>query len=163
MREIKFRIFDKEKNDFVTGNQGSTYSLSTGGKVWDLSRDSKKLFPVEGLEVSECIGLHDDFGNLIFEGDILLSSNEYGIFLQLIGFGDNDMEYGSMLTGFKIVNGKTLESDNYEINDFKPFTQDLIKKYKIPTMVEDNMIQDGWWIIGNKYQNPELMNLLEEK
>lgn len=132
MEKIKFRIWDKKMDDFVTGNKGSIYSLSTSGRIWDLGRNDKKLFPVENLEISQYIGLHDDFGHDIYEGDILLSSNENGTFLQLIGFGESEKDFDNMLMGFKIINGCTLENDDYEFDECKPLTRKLVKKHNIP-------------------------------
>jgi len=112
------------------------------------------------MQYTDCT---DSKGKMIFEGDILLSSNENGTFLQLIGFGDSERDYDCMLKGFKIINGYTLENDDYEINRCKPLTQQLVKKNEIPIVEKENIIMDGQWVIGNKYQNPELLKLMEGK
>lgn len=146
MREIKFRILDKIN------------------RVW-LNRFNANLLNIGALsnvEINQYTGLKDNHGIEIYEGDILLSSNEHGTFLQLIGFGDNDRDEDSMLIGFKIINGCTLENDDYEIDECKPLTQELVKKYNIPTIQPDNIIMDGWWVVGNKYENKELLDLFKK-
>ena len=63
-----------------------------------------------------------------------------------------------MLTGFQIKTEITLSNSQY----FEYFSNNLIElisKYNIP-MKEDNntkYINDGWWILGNIYENPELI------
>ena len=118
---------------------------------------------VEYVDLMQYTDCTDSKGKMIFEGDILLSSNENGTFLQLIGFGDSERDYDCMLKGFKIINGYTLENDDYEINRCKPLTQQLVKKNEIPIVENENIIMDGQWVIGNKYQNPELLKLMEGK
>lgn len=146
-RKIKFRIWDKINKKWL--NCFNANLLNIG----DLSN-------VELMQYTDCT---DSKGKMIFEGDILLSSNENGTFLQLIGFGDSERDYDCMLKGFKIINGYTLENDDYEINRCKPLTQQLVKKNEIPIVENENIIMDGQWVIGNKYQNPELLKLMEVK
>jgi len=56
----------------------------------------------------------------------------------------------------------TLENDDYEISECKSLTQELIEKNNIPIIEKENIIMDGQWVIGNKYQNPELMELIKK-
>ena len=143
IREIKFRIWDKIN------------------RMW-LRRFNVNLFDIGDLpnvELMQYTGLKDKNGKEIYEGDILLSLNENGIFLQLIGFGNDDREYSGILNGFKIIDGRILEDDDYEIDKCKEFTQELIKAHNIPILQPENIIIDGWWIVGNIYENK---NLLEE-
>ena len=83
--------------------------------------------------------------------------------MQLVVFGDSDIDYDNILKGFKIINGYILENDDYEVIKCKPLTQELVKNYDIPVIEKENIIMDGWWVIGNKWENPELMKLLEGK
>lgn len=144
-RKIKFRVWDKINRMWLKRFNANLLNIG------DLSN-------VELMQYTDCT---DSKGKMIFEGDILLSSNENGTFLQLIGFGDSERDYDCMLKGFKIINGYTLENDDYEINQCKPLTQQLVKKNEIPIVEKENIIMDGQWVIGNKYQNPELLELLE--
>ena len=142
-REIKFRVWD------ITN------------QMW-LKRFNANLLNIGDLsnvEMNQYTGLKDKNGKEIYEGDVLLSSNENGIFLQLIGFGNDDREYSDILSGFKIIDGRLVENDDYEIDECKEFTQELIKAHNIPILQPENTIIDGWWVIGNIYENK---NLLEE-
>ena len=155
MREIKFRAWNKQKKEMM--------------KISSISLENKEIavkdfgtyhfFRIKDTELMQYIGLKDKNDKEIYEGDILLSSNENGIFLQLIGFGNDDREYSGILNGFKIIDGRLLENDDYEIDECKEFTQELIKAHNIPILQPENMIIDGWWVIGNIYENK---NLLEE-
>lgn len=155
-REIKFRAWNKQTERMEEVKQINFFDLEmlNGNLDW---------YSLRHVELMQYTKLKDDKGKEIYEGDILLSSNENGTFLQLIGFGDSDREYDSMLKGFKIIDGCTLENDDYRISECKPLTQELVKKYDIPIIEKENIIMDGWWVIGNKWENPELMKLLEGK
>ena len=156
MREIKFRAYHKERKEIF-----EIASIDFEEKKAALSNGIIKLLNVDfkQFELLQYTGVKDKNGKEIYEGDILLSSNENGIFLQLIGFGNDDREYSGILNGFKIIDGRLLENDDYEIDECKEFTQELIKAHNIPILQPENTIIDGWWVIGNIYENK---NLLEE-
>ena len=156
MRETKFRAYHKERKEMF-----EIASIDFEEKKAALSNGIIKLLNVDSkqFELLQYTGLKDKNGKEIYEGDILLSSNENGIFLQLIGFGNDDREYSGILNGFKIIDGRLLENDDYEIDECKEFTQELIKAHNIPILQPENTIIDGWWVIGNIYENK---NLLEE-
>ena len=110
------------------------------------------------IELMEYTGLKDMRKKEIYEGDILLSATEDGVFLISIDFGDPDREYVSTLKGFKMKTEKVLSESQY----FKYFNNkliELIDKYSIPVEEYNNekYISDGWWIIGNIYENSELL------
>ena len=155
-REIKFRAYHKERKEIF-----EIASIDFEEKKAALSNGIIKLLNVDfkQFELLQYTGVKDKNNKEIYEGDILLSSNENGIFLQLIGFGNDDREYSGILNGFKIIDGRLLENDDYEIDECKEFTQELIKAHNIPILQPENTIIDGWWIVGNIYENK---NLLEE-
>nr|DAN35351.1 MAG TPA: YopX protein [Caudoviricetes sp.] len=159
MNNVEFRVWSKLENKmYGVYRLDSVYiSIIENNQFKQLPND------VEYVDLMQYTDCTDSKGKMIFEGDILLSSNENGTFLQLIGFGDSEREYDSILKGFKIINGYTLENDDYEIIECKPLTQELVKKYDIPVIEKENIIMDGWWVIGNKWENPELMKLMEGK
>jgi len=154
MRETKFRAYHKERKEMF-----EIASIDFEEKKAALSNGIIKLLNVDSkqFELLQYTGLKDKNGKEIYEGDILLSSNENGIFLQLIGFGNDDREYSGMLNGFKIIDGRLLENDDYEIDECKEFTQELIKAHNIPILQPENTIIDGWWVIGNIYENKKLL------
>ena len=159
MNNVEFRVWSKLENKmYGVYRLDSVYiSIIENNQFKQLPND------VEYVDLMQYTDCTDSKGKMIFEGDILLSSNENGTFLQLIGFGDSERDYDCMLKGFKIINGYTLENDDYEINRCKPLTQQLVKKNQIPIVENENIIMDGQWVIGNKYQNPELLKLMEGK
>lgn len=158
MNNVEFRVWSKLENKmYGVYRLDSVYiSIIENNQFKQLPND------VEYVDLMQYTDCTDSKGKMIFEGDILLSSNENGTFLQLIGFGDSERDYDCMLKGFKIINGYTLENDDYEINQCKPLTQQLVKKNEIPIVEKENIIMDGQWVIGNKYQNPELMELIKK-
>ena len=145
-REIKFRAWD------ITN------------QMW-LKRFNANLLNVGDLSIvriSQFTGDKDVYDNEIFEDDFIIDVSEDGdYFLKLIGFGDDEKEYSSILTGFKIIRG--IELDLYfEENKFHGKHAYLLEKYKIKIQKDSD---DEWiyfQIIGNKHENPELLELLEE-
>nr|DAX67992.1 MAG TPA: YopX protein [Caudoviricetes sp.] len=164
-REIKYRAWLKEEKKMV--NVETMYFTEKWiGYYIFYEEEKKKRFEFsdsENFELMQYTNYKDSKGKMIFEGDILLSSNENGTFLQLIGFGDSERDYDCMLKGFKIIDGYTLENDDYEISECKSLTQELIEKNNIPIIEKENIIMDGQWVIGNKYQNTELMELIKKR
>jgi len=145
-REIKFRAWD------ITN------------QMW-LKRFNANLLNIGDLsnvEINQYTGDKDVYDNEIFEDDFIIDVSEDGdYFLKLIGFGNDDREYSSMLKGFKIIRG--IELDLYfEENKFHGKHAYLLEKYKIKIQKGSN---DEWiyfQVIGNKHENPELLELLEE-
>lgn len=163
-REIKFRAWLKEEKKMVNVetidfSEKSIQYLEKNEIIDAYLLRTKFLEDVELMQYTDCT---DSKGKMIFEGDILLSSNENGTFLQLICFGDSERDYDCILKGFKIIDGCTLENDDYEISECKSLTQELIEKNNIPIIEKENIIMDGEWVIGNKHQNPELMELIKK-
>ncbi len=148
-RKIKFRIWDKINRMWL--NHFNANLLNIG----DLSN----------VEINQYTGQKDDYGNEIFEDDFIIDVSEDGdYFLKLIGFGYDDREYSSILKGFKIIKGIQLDLyfDNKE-GIFKGSHSYLLEKYKIKIEKCINEKCIYFQVIGNKYENPELLNLLEEK
>lgn len=147
-REIKFRIWDKKSGMWL--NHFNANLLNIG----DLSI----------VIISQYTEQKDDYGNEIFEDDFIIDVSEDGdYFLKLIGFGYDDREYSSILKGFKIVKGIQLDLyfDNKE-GIFKGSHSYLLEKYKIKIEKGSNEKWIHFQVIGNKHENPELLELLEE-
>jgi hypothetical protein fuD12_02509 len=142
MREIKFRIWDINARKWL--------------KSFNIDLLDIPKFNL--AEVNQYTGLKDMREKEIYEGDILLSSNENGIFLISINFGDSNIEDSNILTCFQIKIEKTLAGSQY-LEYFNNNLIKLINKYNIPIEEYNNekYISDGWWILGNIYQNPELI------
>lgn len=151
MREIKFRAwFEKFKEMYTV-------------KMIDLQKeiayfDKYNYRSFYDIDLMQYTGLKDKNNKEIYEGDILLSSDENGIFLISIDFGYPNIEYSNMLTGFQIKT-EIILSDSQYFENFSNNLIELINKYNIPLEEYNNekYISDGWWILGNIYENPELL------
>ena len=156
MREIKFRAWLKEKKIM-----GEVLGIDILHKEIFFSNEDVDCYghvDFKNIELMQYTGLKDMREKEIYDGDILLSSNENGAFLISIDFGDPNIEYSNMLTGFKIKTEIILSNGQY----FQYFSNNLIElinKYNIPIKEDNNTkyISDGWWILGNIYENPELI------
>ena len=167
MREIKFRvfidykIFYQDKHDEYGDNLTSIDICKKTITITGFHNcENVYRFEDEKVKLMQYTGVKDKNGKEIYEGDILLSVNENGVFLQEIGFGGDEREYTEFLNGFKIVNGYALEHD-VTFSELKEFTKNIVLKNNIPYENDgiDDFLYDGWWVIGNIYENK---NLLEE-
>lgn len=157
MREIKFRAWIKELNEireveYINFWKKMISFPNKFCKEYYLNAD------FDEIELMQYTGLKDKNNKEIYEGDILLSSNENGIFLISINFGDSNIEDSNILTCFQIKIEKTLAGSQY-LECFNNNLIKLINKYNIAIEEYNNekYISDGWWIIGNIYENPELL------
>ena len=156
MREIKFRAWLKEHKTMVNVAEiDINHQLIYHYGFDDFEGNFENFNSIELLQYT---GLKDKNENEIYEGDILLSATEDGVFLISIDFGDPDREDVNTLKGFKMKTEKVLSESQY-FKDFNNNLIELIDKYSIPIEEYNNekYISDGWWIIGNIYENPELL------
>lgn len=165
-REIKFRAWIKEEKKMVNVEtiDFSEKSIQYLEKNEIIDAYLLRTTFLEDIELMQCTGQKDDYGNEIFEDDFIIDVSEDGeYFLKLIRFGYDDREYSSILKGFKIVKGIQLDLyfDNKE-SIFKGSHSYLLEKYKIKIEKCINEKCIYFQVIGNKHENPELLNLLEE-
>lgn len=156
MREIKFRAWHKGKKIM-----GEVLGIDILHKEMFFSNENINCYEYtefKDIELMQYTGLKDMREKEIYEGDILLSSNENGIFLISINFGDSNIEDSNILTCFQIKIEKTLAESQY-LEYFNNNLIKLINKYNIPLEEYNNekYISDGWLILGNIYKNPELL------
>ena len=165
-REIKYRAWLKEEKKMVIVEtiDFSEKSIQYLEKNEIIDAYLLRTTFLEDVELMQYTGQKDDYGNEIFENDFIIDVSEDGeYFLKLIGFGNDEKEYSSILTGFKIIRGIELDLyfDDKEVI-FKGSHSYLLEKYKIK--IEKG--SDDEWIYfqikGNKHENPELLELLEE-
>ena len=163
-KEIKFRAWLKEEKKMVNIETidftDKSMQYLEKNEIIDAYLLRRMIF--EDIELMQYTGQHDERDNEVFEDDFIIEMSEDGeYFLNLIGFGYDDREYSSILKGFKIVKG--IKLDLYvEEGSFKGRHAYLIEKYNIK--MKDGLYE--YWIsfqvIGNKHENPELLELLEE-
>ena len=148
-REIKFRAWDK-KNNRMMFNVG--FSFSDCGMAIIRERmmvdDEVELyrFPEE-IELLQFTGLKDKNGKEIYEGDIVrfyaCQDEKGGVWISLY------QDYREWIGIVEFLDGEYVVSQNKYIKKApKELWQDI----------EKNMANRNWEVIGNIYENPELIN-----
>ena len=159
MKEFKIKAWLKKEKKMVSIiGIDFNYEYIRYTEDGNLFNENYKTAEFKDIELLEFSGEKDNNKSEIYKGDILLSSNENGIFLISIDFGYPNIEYSNMLTGFQIKT-EIILSDGQYFECFNNNLIELINKYNIPIAKDNNTkyISDGWWILGNIYENPELL------
>ena len=129
MNEKKFKVWDKANKCFQIYGNGDyrEWCVRTDGKIGWISKHGLLIAGDREFERVDYTGLRDKNGTEIYEGDILVSGKNYWRVVFLTG-------------GF--VMSRIKKSDNTEV----PNTATL-----------SYFINDAVKIIGNIYENPELL------
>lgn len=143
MRTIKFRIWDKNRKEWLHDTKHAVNILGETiilGEI--LARPDGtgvKISELNNLEVMQFTGLHDKNGKEIFEGDII----EEGGKKRLIVWDD---EHAKFVNGIiKIVKELTPNVDVFGLKAEKKYTDDLPMKH------------ENCEIIGNIFENSNLL------
>jgi uncharacterized phage protein (TIGR01671 family) len=141
MREIKFRLYDKRDKRMIypTIESIDLYSLSFCGDSWqvefDNSEDDKKYFGEETFELMQFTGLKDKNGKEIYGGDIVkeCSWEDYRTNPNRRWVNGREIVWNENEAGF-VFKEDDGSLDCFSLN-----------------------IRCGYEIIGNIYENPELI------
>ncbi|MFA5151476.1 MAG: YopX family protein [Clostridia bacterium] len=151
MREIRFRAWDKKRKiwigkDFLEylciGDDTAVlvkYSISPHGSYEPYYCKQLTNPELDNLEIQQYTGLKDKNGKEIYEGDIIRADYQY----------DGMTCYDFTIVGEVTFNPNTLQ---YVLIDKKTEGEYLLCSYD---RVE--LLEDGLEIIGNKFENPELL------
>ena len=155
MREIKFRAWDKKRkkmwypnNDevdfYAIGMSGALYALDENGK-YDYTEEFEKMI------FMQFTGLKDSNGKEIYEGDIVSWKAEGAIGEWLVGivkWEEDRFIVERVNSPLWVYEGITCRS--YAIKG------EFYAEYRIPSFEWDELE-----IIGNIYENPELLKEVE--
>lgn len=151
MREIKFRAWDNDNDRWV-----ESFSIRNDGAFEEMiDQDNIKYY--NGCEIGSMIlggnielmqytGLKDKNGKEIYEGDIFgrykdkYNKNSEGESLDVVAYVGWDSEYGCYDIYEKFLNDK-----------FNEYEEDKSDKF-------DNCNWSSYKVIGNLFENPELIN-----
>jgi uncharacterized phage protein (TIGR01671 family) len=156
MRKIKFRVWDTELKEFSTDwtNRDPFLCLTTGDLFF---YERANLFNQNGPDIilqdlesrfvlQQYTGLNDSNGKEIYEGDIL--EHTYTKEMALVDF--NNDNYDEVL-------GWNLLSISYVLNNKRISSSTVDSKYPPVEYYYGQSPNDSWTIVGNIYQNSELL------
>lgn len=146
---FKFRVFDKQINKMIEPTRHFNYCIVNGTIVGIESYSSEGAFYEKRITkefddaiIMQCTGLKDKNGKLIFEGDIV-RSDEYPYMSK-----EQDNYYAEICWDEKSAQFFYYTFKNPQFNDVSG----------ISTGNTGNLDEYNWEVIGNVYQNPELLN-----
>lgn len=149
-REIKFRAWDIEHSQFLPADSYAIISTDFNAfgimiKDWDNYREGEYLYPNSQI-LSQYTGLKDKNGKEIFEGDIVVKPN-------YIWYDKGVLNYVGVVE-FIYCQWQVVA---HCVNPLKHGISNGINSSLNDEGYEENELSD-WEIIGNIYQNPELLN-----
>jgi uncharacterized phage protein (TIGR01671 family) len=135
MNNIQFRVWDKIQNNWIYNAFISTYGTLATGYFYNDIAEITQVSKSENYEICQYTGLQDKNGKDIYEGDILFGTDSEG-------FGPERVTYDVM--GIVIWSE---EKAQFLIDDLNG-----VDFYDLDDYIGDE-------IIGNKFENPELLEI----
>lgn len=150
MREIKFRAWDKEHKTMKIPNEIDFLVVKAQSINWKmqgcmsdlwLNNESESYCPIE-VELMQFTGLKDRNGKEIYEGDIVKTTSELMT------------NYGQDRTGKYKTEYFSIE---YDTENAKWKERRLADNWLAPLGISQDIISKYSEVIGNIYENPELL------
>ncbi len=143
MREIKFRAWIKDNELMITQNDFRDYSMVSNGDGFGIVSDGNWMND-DSFIIMQFTGLKDKNGKDIYEGDVLEFADKWEWYRGSYGIKMRFAE-GSRLTELQ------------EMYDAEPMERRVIEIPSCYEWILSSEIQTYWHVIGNIYDNPELL------
>lgn len=137
MRDIKFRAWDKLKSEIYTTDFISAFDFESKCIWVKAIGKGGRWLGIRDANIMQYTGIKDKNGVDIYEGDIILKKNEFGSWVGETIFLDG---------AFKINTGSRFGTNMF---DEKDIFEDMGSK---------SILDNTYEIIGNIYENTELLN-----
>lgn len=157
MREIKFRLWDKEKKVIIPNN-GDDYEeeycylvMFIGGSLalcW--SQDDDVFFKdvSDKYEIMQFTGLKDSNGKEIYDGDIVSWLPDYVL-------KNSKALIGKVVWGCEGFYLEQITDEKWQIDDYPSYPAEFYCVYD--ESIERLFMWEELEVIGNIYENPELL------
>lgn len=158
---FKLRYWDKQIKKMRYGD----IQLSCNGLPFTLEVTSKgvRAVDIDNVEIMQCTGLKDKNGKLIYEGDIIKLNDKYPDYSVIDDFYKNQnfvVEYFQPQAVYLLKPFELRDYSGDGIYDLSPDFYEFINWHV--NGIEYGMLQ-GIEIIGNFYENPELLEVQNER
>jgi uncharacterized phage protein (TIGR01671 family) len=138
-REIKFRVWDKRKNEFVVNYEEEPISSKYRSKCFDLWEWAAQMgtcltYPIDDYVFQQFTGMKDKMGHEVYEGDIVC---------------ENMTEETAVLGGESLLGEVYFAAGTFMIDGDGPLFDHTFSTS--PDILED------FTVVGNVFENPELL------
>ena len=156
MREIKFRAWDRKRkkmwypnNDevdfYAIGMSGALYALDENGK-YDYTEEFEKMI------FMQFTGLKDSNGKEIYDGDIVSWLPDYVL-------KNSKALIGKVVWGCEGFYLEQITDEKWQIDDYPSYPAEFYCVYD--ESIERLFMWEELEVIGNIYENPELLKEVE--